>query len=95
MHKLLIGVAFASILIVAPVDSSIALTGSYSQTCFACNIYDGAPPGVRTPRVRLAYKTLVCKCQRISGDYVNSSIIYTSCPNQSVQNRNGQLVCGP
>ena len=81
MHKLLIGVASASTLIVAPVDSSIALTGSYSQSWFYCQVVGGY--------------ILECKCRTRSGGNMNSIIDFSRCPNQSVANKNGQLICGP
>src|SRR5262249_2188893 len=81
MHKLLIGVVPASILMFAPVESAMALTGSYSRTCNRC-----ATEG----------NTLSCTCRRINGQYIYTRMEdYTKCPNQSVENIDGHLRCAP
>jgi hypothetical protein len=80
MHKFLIGVVPASMLMFAPVESAMALTGSYSRSCNPC-----ATEGT----------TLSCRCRMINGRYLYTRMKdYTKCPNQSVENIDGHLRCG-
>jgi hypothetical protein len=53
--------------------------GSYAQTCQGC---------------RHDCTSLACSCRTIGGAYVQTSINYSACPGNSVENTNGALRCG-
>jgi hypothetical protein len=57
-----------------------AQTGSFARTCNRC--WGGG--GV-----------INCQCLRINGQWINASIQFSRCANQSLTNLDGRLVCGP
>jgi hypothetical protein len=74
------GTVAAVILSYALVTPAFALTGSYRHSCTGCYIYESK---------------LACKCRKVNGSYRHAGWMdYTKCPNQSVANNNGALVCG-
>jgi hypothetical protein len=70
----------ATILFLLPFGQSArALTGSYAKSCDTCSV---------------TRPTIACSCQKRNGWWNHTSIDYTKCPNESLANNDGVLVCG-
>jgi hypothetical protein len=73
-------IALVASALLLPIQRVFALTGSYTQSCKDC--YTSG-------------HNLACQCRKTDGTYVNAGLKdYTECPNESVANINGSLVCG-